>query len=235
MILYVLRGYCMATKQCISCGKRIVEKSTICPYCGESQDKSMSDMVSDNSQGSKKNKINQNMAVCKTCGEQVSKNAKSCPHCGELLQEEREKKKKTSIWTWLILLLFIGYVVGEVGSESKENTYASEPSTYTKKRTDRRNSGCSVGDFTIKQSSGWMEGRYYKIPFSVTNNCAKSAGVKIQMSFYGKDGTLLNAMTGWPASVNNISPGETYNDVWLETVYQGVERVTFKAVDVKVW
>ena len=55
------------------------------------------------------------------------------------------------------------------------------------------------------------------------------------MSFYGEDNTLLNVMTGWPASVSNISPGETYNDVWLETVKQDVDRVTFKAVDVKVW
>ncbi len=225
----------MATKQCVVCGKRITEKSTVCPYCGESQDKNISNET--RQEISTESGINENMTVCKTCGKQVSKNAKICPHCGEVLLVPEPKKKKTSLITWLVLLLFVGYIVGEVGDKSKKNSYTSDPSSKrtTTKSTNHRGGGCSVGDFTIRQSAGWMEGGYYKVPFSVINNCAKSAGVEIQMSFYAKDNTLLNAMTGWPASVSNIPSGETYNDVWLERVDQDVERVTFKAVDVKVW
>lgn len=224
----------MATKQCIECGKRIMGKSTVCPHCGASQDgKNFNEIVEEISADSE---INNNMTACKTCGKQVSKNAKTCPHCGEILLESKPKEKKTSLITWLVMLLFIGYIVGEFGDGSKENSYTSKSSSkYTTKSTNRRGGGCSVGDFTIRQSVGWQEGRYYKVPFRVTNNCSKSAGVKIQMSYYGKDGTLLNVMSGWPASVSNISPGETYNDVWLKTVDQDVDRVTFKAVDVKVW
>ncbi len=227
----------MATKQCISCGKRITGKSTVCPYCEEPQNKSTFNMVSDKSPKLEKNKVNKNMTTCKTCGDPVSKNAKTCPHCGELLIEPRKEKKKTSVWTWLVLLLFVGYLIGEVGNKSKENstTDNSISKHTTTKSTDRRSGGCSVNDFTIRQSAGWAEVEYYKVPFSITNNCEKAAGVKVQMSFYGKGNTLLNAMSGWPASISNIPSGETYNDVWLERVDQRVDRVTFKAVDVKVW
>ncbi len=107
----------MATKQCISCGKRIMENSTVCPYCGVSQDENIPNVVS--AESSKEIKINENMNTCKTCGEPVSKNAKICPHCGETLLEP---KKKTSVWTWLVLLLFIGYMVGEV---TKKDTVSS--------------------------------------------------------------------------------------------------------------
>lgn len=126
--------------------------------------------------------------------EKISENATVCPHCGEPVL----KKKKTSIWTWLVLVLFILYIAGEVGDKSTEINYISSTLSKhtTTKKTNHRGSGCSVEDFTIKQSSGWREGRYYKIPFSVTNNCVKAAGVKIQMSFYGKNNTLLNIMTG---------------------------------------
>ena len=218
----------MATKQCISCGKRIVGKATECPHCGVSQDKNIREETNQ--------EIRNNMTTCKTCGEAISKNAKTCPHCGEQLLEPEQQKEKTSIWTWLVLLLFISYIVGEFGDKSTENSYTSDSSSkYTTKSTNRRSGGCNVEDFTIRQSSGRMEGDYYKIPFSVTNNCANSAGVKIQMSLYGRNNTLLRTMTGWPASVSNIPSGETYNSEWLKRVDQDVYSVTFKAVDVRIW
>ncbi len=148
----------------------------------------------------------------------------------------KEKKEKTSIWTWIVLFLFIGYFFGEIGKKDVENSYEnSSPSKYTTKSTTRRSGECNVTDFTIIQSSGYREGSYYKIPFSVTNNCSSPAGVKVQMSLYGKNNTLLGVFTGWPASINNIPAGETYNEEWLKRVEQDVYRVTFKAVDVKSW
>ena len=63
---------------------------------------------------------------CKECGKQISKNAEKCPYCGEPVP----KKKKTSMWTWLLILLFIGYVLGEV--ESRKTETPSSSVSYTK-------------------------------------------------------------------------------------------------------
>lgn len=214
---------------CITCGKDISKNALNCPHCKASQGKV-------NPEKTNQETPRNNMTKCKTCGESISKNAKICPHCGEPLIDAKPKEKKTSIWIWLVLLLFIGYVVDGAGEKSKKNNSTSNASSkYTTQSTSRKNGGCSVGDFTIKKGTGRLEGEYYKIPFSVTNNCSKSSGVKIQMSLYGRDNTLLRTMTGWPASVSNIPSGETYNDEWLKRVNQDVYRVTFKAVDVKVW
>lgn len=43
---------------------------------------------------------------CKSCGKEISKNAKVCPHCGE------PAPKKTSLTTWLVLILLIAIGVG---------------------------------------------------------------------------------------------------------------------------
>lgn len=55
---------------------------------------------------------------CKDCGEKVSKKAKSCPKCGA------STPKKTSIFTWLILLIIV-YVV-----------YVTSQNTSPKKSAD---------------------------------------------------------------------------------------------------
>lgn len=41
------------------------------------------------------------LVKCKECGEQISTKAKSCPKCGA------SAPKKTSMFTWLVLILFI--------------------------------------------------------------------------------------------------------------------------------
>ncbi len=62
---------------------------------------------------------------CKECGKSISKNAEVCPYCGEPLP----KKKKTSLWIWLIILMIIGYVAGD---KNKGETVAGTTNSYSK-------------------------------------------------------------------------------------------------------
>lgn len=55
------------------------------------------------------------LVKCKECGGAVSTKAKACPTCGA-------KVKKTSAFTWLVLLLLAGYLVAEVAQQSKPRT-----------------------------------------------------------------------------------------------------------------
>lgn len=56
---------------------------------------------------------------CKGCGKEISKNAKVCPYCGE------PAPKKTSLLTWLVLILFIVGIfnVGNNTSTSSHSSY----------------------------------------------------------------------------------------------------------------
>ncbi len=55
---------------------------------------------------------------CSGCGEKVSKNAQACPHCGEPVKKE----KGTSLLTWLVLILFIFALIGNIASPDKATT-----------------------------------------------------------------------------------------------------------------
>ena len=62
---------------------------------------------------------------CKECGESISKKASSCPKCGA------PAKKKTSVLTWLVVILLgLGFIGSMIGEQKKEVT-KSKP-TVTK-------------------------------------------------------------------------------------------------------
>ena len=52
---------------------------------------------------------------CSGCGVEISKKASACPHCGEPL------KKGTSLFTWLVLILFILGVFGILPSNKNDS------------------------------------------------------------------------------------------------------------------
>ena len=44
------------------------------------------------------------LTKCKECGAEISRKAKACPQCGA------PRKKKISIFTWIVLIIFIGVI-----------------------------------------------------------------------------------------------------------------------------
>ena len=68
------------------------------------------------------------LVKCKGCGAGISKNAKVCPHCGE------PAPKKTSLLTWLVLILFIIGIFGgmpDTSSSSSSKTNTAAPAAVT--------------------------------------------------------------------------------------------------------
>lgn len=53
---------------------------------------------------------------CSGCGAEISKKAKACPHCGE------PAPKKTSLLTWLVLILFIFGIFGAFSPDSSSTS-----------------------------------------------------------------------------------------------------------------
>ncbi|QUY35620.1 zinc ribbon domain-containing protein [Acinetobacter junii] len=60
---------------------------------------------------------------CKECGVQVSTQAKSCPSCGAKI------KKPTSVFTWIILVIFIFGVFAAIGSGDNTGNSSSASGT----------------------------------------------------------------------------------------------------------
>lgn len=56
---------------------------------------------------------------CKECGNEISSRAESCPHCGA------KAKKKTSLFTWMVLAIFIFAFVGVITGDRDASTSKS--------------------------------------------------------------------------------------------------------------
>lgn len=177
----------MSVIQCEKCGKRIMAKEKVCPHCGEPVPHGMFEfslpefMKKDNKKKEKishfsmdedesvpqkeeTQKQNKKLIECSACGKQISVNAKSCPHCGEPLNENepRREEKKTSMWTWFFLLLFIGFVIGEMDKGKTESTTSktemidiygikvgSVIRTYNRKHWEKEYGGSLPSNFKI--------------------------------------------------------------------------------------
>ena len=67
---------------------------------------------------------------CKECGEVISKKAKQCPKCGA------PGKKKTSLFTWIVTIVFglllIGYISAPTKDPSKEPELLAQDLGITK-------------------------------------------------------------------------------------------------------
>lgn len=57
---------------------------------------------------------------CKECGAEVSNKAKACPQCGSPV------KKRTSLITWLVLIIIIAYFLGSFTSEKNSSQGIAE-------------------------------------------------------------------------------------------------------------
>ncbi|OQW90672.1 MAG: hypothetical protein BWK78_06465 [Thiotrichaceae bacterium IS1] len=58
------------------------------------------------------------LTKCKECGTEISKSATVCPKCGDPI------KKKTSLFTWLVMIVVVLIVIGVVSQPSKEEKTA---------------------------------------------------------------------------------------------------------------
>ena len=65
------------------------------------------------------------LVKCKECGKEVSIKAESCPQCGA------KGKKKTSIFTWLVLFLIIAAVYGGISGTSTVTKSSDQASSVT--------------------------------------------------------------------------------------------------------
>ncbi len=83
------------------------------------------------------------MTKCEECGADVSTKAESCPKCGAPISPKKpvKEKKKTSLLTWLIVLLIGLSVLGSMLGESQEEKEAKYEQLQAERaaETNRKN------------------------------------------------------------------------------------------------
>ena len=87
---------------------------------------------------------------------------------------------------------------------------------------------CSVGDIKIKQWSWHIDSGYSIVVGEVTNTCAEPTGVQLQVIYRDASGGVVDVDEGWPASTNNIPPG----DYAFKMMSRAIAQV--KAADIRV-
>ena len=60
------------------------------------------------------------LVKCHECKHEISKKAKACPNCGA-------KPRRTSLFTWLVLILFIFWGIGQLGPPGSSSSGATAP------------------------------------------------------------------------------------------------------------
>ena len=70
------------------------------------------------------------LVECRECKNEISKSAKTCPRCGA-------KPRRTSKFTWLVLIIFVGWCIGQIsrndGGASSQGVNSGGPSASDKK------------------------------------------------------------------------------------------------------
>lgn len=136
---------------------------------------------------------------CKGCGKEISKNAKVCPHCGE------PAPKKTSLLTWLVLILFIVGIFNLGNNTSTSSRSSSTPASKTPKQLAK-------GLVSIEKFS-WMKqgfGNVMEASFTVKNDSKYTIkDIEIECNHYSKSGTRIDSNTRTIYDV--VKPNSTKN------------------------
>lgn len=94
------------------------------------------------------------LTICKACGQELAKTAKTCPHCGA----KNKKPIFTKWWFWIVIVMFIGTVIGASGegdgnSDSNTNVSANTVTNTTSNATVESVNSVFEGDCGISASA----------------------------------------------------------------------------------
>lgn len=106
-----------------------------------------------------------------------------------------------------------------------------------------RAEGCSVSDITIKSMrAGFVdECRRSSCPALrgvavLTNRCKEAIGVQVKIVGLNASGAPVSAKDTWPASINNIPPGDYTFSLDHYLAYDArITRFTLQPIVVKRW
>ena len=97
---------------------------------------------------------------------------------------------------------------------------------------------CTLSDIEILSfTSRWDNTGWLHFNGEIKNNCTTVTGVRLRLDIRDTNGKLVTSSKFWPASVNNIPPGdtETIEELFPPDEVGGGEKFTIRAIEVKKW
>jgi len=125
------------------------------------------------------------LTKCKECGKEISKKAEKCPHCGA------PQKKKTSLFTWLVTILIVLWVIGYFVPET---TTTSSRSVSSPGPSPKEQAVASMGlDFKWSATAG---GNIMEANFTIHNKGKRNVkDIEITCTHFAKSGTRIDSNT----------------------------------------
>lgn len=105
-------------------------------------------------------------------------------------------------------------------------------------------SQCAIHDFELKSGKVWLADEcrsspclQVKIRGEVVNHCVRPAGVQLQITSRDNSGSVIDTVSLWPASTDNIQSGASYpfNLDGMLDADQAATRYTIEIVKVNTW
>jgi len=177
------------------------------------------------------------LVKCKECGEDVSSKAKTCPKCGAKVP------KKTSLFTWLVLLFII--LVVYVGSKTTSSTSSSNdsPALSSSQKSESNKAPPPKPAWSISTSKDEMTGEFIAFAYSptvfptkimsfpykdVTSWMGVGCNSKREWVYFGfstapnlmkaetKNGyNLINTRVKWNSQVENVTLTQNWGDKFI--------------------
>jgi len=177
---------------------------------------------------------------CKGCGAEISKKAKSCPKCGE------PAPKKTSLLTWLVLILIVLWAILKPLSTTTEHTTTKELNATEKAKMEalaiekEKNLPKNLVDLDFQPSKGGF-GNIMISDFTITNkNKFDIKDITIKCSQISNSGARLgkNEKTIYEiVPANKTKTFKKFNMGFMhsQTSSSACEIVSFTINDIRVW
>lgn len=145
------------------------------------------------------------LVPCRSCGTSISKNAVSCPSCGAA------PKKKTSVFTWFVVILGGLWFIGYLGSNSNSNTGQSSSSASSSPPAPSVSPLAAAKASTVLVDFDWGKfagGSLMKADFTIRNGGAVAVkDIEITCQHSGASGTRIDSNKRTIYEV--IQPGKT--------------------------
>jgi hypothetical protein len=135
----------------------------------------------------------------------------------------------------LLLLGFIVYAVFQAGDAPWPKTAAQVP---------QRKATCTAADFEIIGFKSKLVDDcrvtpcpVLKLTGKLKNNCASPAGAQIKITAEDGKGNVVDTIEGWPASIKNIEPSQSYSfDLGPMMTYRpGMKSFHVDVIDTRSW
>ncbi len=143
------------------------------------------------------------MGKCRECGTEVSDQAKTCPKCGV----DQPVKKKTSLFTWIIAIIFGLIVYGAFSTDSPSTPAASAPPPPPK-YTEKEQAALS----TKLEDMNWQKGGFENVMLldaTIKNVGTKAVkDIEITCTHFSNSGTQIDSNKR--VLYEAIQPGKTF-------------------------